>query len=331
MKLIEFSEGHLKGLTLPIEPKLILTGEKESLDKDMLSLSEYLAPDVKLELEKKDDSIYLIGWKKKPIKLIENTIYSILGIHFFIFTDGKRKPKLTKKYIKSYWGLAIGFLLLNVIMTSIILVMMQYQQNKRVGQYFDVIESGYIKQGKLYVFNEKVKEVLPQEWMEMTQVIEGHGFSKLANLNVEVISKNNKPIPFNVVDKGNYTEIVIDYPKKKLNIMKVFGGSGITFKVKDNIWLVDNVSKASGLLKSIGYSDEVSRLKTLNDDADIIEAGQFPYSIFVSSQGRSYIYDQQFRYWEGGVVPGIGRIESISKDSIIFKQNSKNKVYFIPK
>lgn len=331
MKLIEFSEGHLKGLTLPIEPKLILTGEKESLDKDILSLSEYLAPEIRLELEKKDESIYLIGWKKKPIKLIENTIYSILGIHFFIFTDGKRKPKLTKKYLKNHWGLAIGFLLLNIIITSVILTIMQYQQNKMVGQYFDMIDSGYIKQGKLYVFDEKLADILPQDWMEKTQIIVDDNFSKITNLNVEIVSKSNKKIPFKLVDKGDYTQITIDYPEKELNIMKVFGGSGITFKNKDNIWLVDNISKASRLLKSIGYGNEVSQLKTINDEADIIEAGQFPYSIFVSSQGRSYIYDQQFRYWEGGVVPGIGRIESISKDSIIFKQDSKDKIYFIPK
>ncbi|EKT64620.1 hypothetical protein [Providencia burhodogranariea] len=331
MKLIEFSEGHLKGLTLPIEPQLILTGKKDNLDKDMLSLSEYLAPDTQLSLQIKEEQVYLIGWKNKPVKLIENTVYAILGIHFFIFTEGKRKPKLTKSYFKRYWWLALGFILLNVVITTMILIMMQYQQNHKISQYFNIIDNGYIKQGKLYVFSERVKEILPQDWRINTQVIDNNGYSTLANLNVDVTSMNNQQIPFKLIDKNDHTQITIDYPEKALNIMKVFGGSGLTFKIKDNIWLVDDISKASRLLKSIGYDNEVSRLKMLNNNSDVIGAGQFPYSIFVSSQGRSYIYDQQFRYWEGGSVPGIGYIESISKDKIIFKQDDKNKVYFIPK
>ncbi|EKT60087.1 hypothetical protein [Providencia sneebia] len=325
MKLIEFIEGSLQGITLPIESKLILTSEEDNLGQNMLSLPGELSAGIVLEFQSQEKNIYLTVSNKKPIKLIENNIYSISGVKFFIFSEGNRKPKIKKNFLKKYSWMVIMFVLLNLAVTILSLMMIKSYQNNNTENYLNAIGNGYIKNGEIYIFDESIKNSLPADWLDNIKVINPDNYIILSHLNVDIKSKNNNEIPFEFVDKGEYSEILIDYPEKMINIMKSFGENGITFKYTDNLLLVDNVLRASQLLKSLGYYDEVSRLKLINDDAEIIDAQHFPYAIFFSSQGLSYVYDQQSRYWEGGIIPEIGRIDLIAKDKIIFTQANKKR------
>ncbi|KAA1195499.1 hypothetical protein [Photorhabdus heterorhabditis] len=330
MWLIEFTEGYLNGLTLPIEPRLLLTGEQEVTDNNTLSVPEYLSGNVNLVIKLEEKGLYLNGWKKRTIKLKENVIYSISGLRFFVFSQGNRNPKLKRFYFMRYGTLGLMTFLLSLFVLIVVLFLIQHQQEKNIGEYFNKVGSGYIKDGKLYVFDQKIKQQLPDGWQNQTKVIQSDNYPAAAHLNVGVVSNSSgKPLSYQLIDKENYTQIRVDFPEKEMLIMQLFGEYGITFVRKDDVWLVNDLAKASQLLKSKGYNSELSQLKSNYDDSQIIDAQDFPYSVFFSTQGGGYIYDQQVRYWEGSNVPGFGVIDSISEEKIIFKKDNKSKIYFI--
>ena len=64
MWLIEFVEGHLHGVTLPIEPKLVITGSKEGIDLETLYVPEALPTSVRWELFNDGNGIAIRGLKK---------------------------------------------------------------------------------------------------------------------------------------------------------------------------------------------------------------------------------------------------------------------------
>ncbi|EMA4781824.1 hypothetical protein U3C50_001538 [Providencia rettgeri] len=331
MKFIEFNDKYNKGVILPIEHNLIIAGGKGKLEKNALRMSECLADNVRLEFKCEGEKIYLLGWRKKPVKLKCNTIYSVFGMSFFVFTEGERKPKIKINIIKRYFIQMTLFVIFNLILTFFVFYLFKSQQSKSISDLLNNIGSGYIKQGMLYVSEQSIKEEIPFDWKENTQVIDKIGYRRITNLNINVVSKEGEKIPVELVDKGDYTQVIIDNSEIMLKVMKIFGENGITFKYKNDSWFVDDITKANQLLISSGLEEEMLRLKNMNNKADIIDSASFPYSVFFSSQGRSYIYDPLSRYWVGSLVDNIGRIESISKDKVIFKKGNETKIYYIPK
>ncbi|AWS50759.1 hypothetical protein [Providencia rettgeri] len=331
MKFIEFDDKYNKGLILPIEHDLIITGAKGKLEKNALRISECLADNVRLEFKFEGEKIYLLGWRKKPVKLKDNAIYSVFGISFFVFTEGERKPKIKTNIMKKYFTQITLFIVFNLILIFFVFYFFKIQQGKNVYDLLINVGNAYIKQGVLYVSEQSIKEEMPLDWKENTQVIDKVGHQRITNLNIDVVSKEGGKIPIELVDKGDYTQVIIDNSEIMLKVMKVFGENGITFKYKNDSWFVDDITKANWLLISSGLEEEMLRLKNMSNKADVIDSASFPYSVFFSSQGRSYIYDPLSRYWVGSFVDNIGRIESISKDKVIFKKGNKTKIYYIPK
>ena len=102
MWLIEFVDGHLNGVTFPLESSLILTGATETHDENVITIPEYLSADDHWEFIVGELSPVVIGVKKDniPLKLSQNKIYSIKGISFFIYQEGKRSPRFQQLRLK---------------------------------------------------------------------------------------------------------------------------------------------------------------------------------------------------------------------------------------
>ncbi|HHL2502316.1 TPA: hypothetical protein ACQ301_004449 [Yersinia enterocolitica] len=331
MWLIEFTEGHLRGLTLPIESSISLTGASKATDDNTLSVAEYLSADMTLVVAVEDRGIYLNGWKTKPVKLHENIIYSIYGLSFFVFTERNRNPKIKRFYLQRYALLGVIVFLFNISVLLCVLFFVQSYQESRIGEHFSKVGRGYMKDGKLYVFDQKIKSSLPSSWSHHTQVVSESSYSQIAHLNVEVFSHSGKPLLHQITEKEDHSRISVDFPEKEMRIMRLLGKHGIAFTRKDNIWKVNDLAKAGELLKSEGYISELSLLESAQDESQVIDSKSFPYSVFYSTQGGGYIYDERSSYWEGSNVPDLGVIDSISAERVVFKKERKKKVYFIHK
>ncbi|MBW5812550.1 MULTISPECIES: hypothetical protein [Yersinia] len=331
MWLIEFTEGHLSGLTLPIESTISLTGASKITGGNSLSVAEYLSADIALVITVEENGIYLNGWKAKPVKLHDNVIYSIYGLSFFVFTEGERDPKLKRFYFQCYGISATIVFLFSIAILLCILFFVQNYQEQRIGEYFSKVEHGYIKDGKLYVFDQKIKSNLPSSWSRNTKVVSDSSYSQIAHLNVEVFSHSGKPLLHQIIEKEDHSRISVDFPEKEMQIMRLFGEHGIAFTRKGDAWQVNDLAKAGQLLKSMRYTSELSLLESDQDESQVIDSQNFPYSVFHSTQGGGYIYDEKVSYWEGSNVPDLGVIDSISAERVVFKKERKKKIYFIHK
>lgn len=329
MWLMEFLDGENRGLILPIETEIYLKNDPESIDNNTLVLSDYSKVKINLEIKNINDAIYLIGLKKKErIKLKENKIYNIGSVRFFIYKEGRRNPKINLFYINRYASIAILFIFINITLLFVIFYFLQGAKNKYTLNYFESLDSAYIKNGKLYVFDELIYNNSPAD-LKNNVIMINNNYNKVENLSIDVITKNNNKLKYTVIDNDDYSKIVIDYPEKEMEIMKCFGEMGVAFKHINKTWIVNDIVIAKNALKKAGYPNEILKLDV--GDGKYIDKDNFPFAIFFSNQGESYIYDTQNRYWEGTVVPNLGVLESITNERIIFRKNSINYIYAIHK
>ena len=88
MWLIEFVDGHLNGVCLPLEQSFVLTGNKEARAENLLSVPEYFASTTELKFEVKDKKIHVVGLSRgnKVTTVNANRIYKFKGLSFFCFS-----------------------------------------------------------------------------------------------------------------------------------------------------------------------------------------------------------------------------------------------------
>lgn len=65
MWLLEFFSGCVKGVTLPIENKLVLVGREDAKEDNIIPLAEFLTPEERIELEEQSGKVQAVGLSKK--------------------------------------------------------------------------------------------------------------------------------------------------------------------------------------------------------------------------------------------------------------------------
>lgn len=333
MWLIEFVEGHLHGVTLPIEPKLIITGSNEGIDSETLYVPEALPTGVRWELFNDGNGIAIRGLKKgdKSKKLRAGRIYRLRGIAFFVYLQGKRQPQWMSYRTRKYRAIIILTLLLNIGLGIGIAMAYQANQDALMAERFTLLNGSYIKNGKLKVPNSAVFTALPPAWQVNADVVEGGAnFSHLSQPVVEVVSSYSKlPVSHKVIENTDRDQIQVETFEADNRIMAMLGEYGLSFnKVKDT-WFVSDSAKAAIVLRANGLQEIIPFILARNDNTQVIDSANFPYSIFYSSTSRGYLYDDKYRYWVGSDVPSIGVIQSISRDKVVFKDRDQTRVYFI--
>lgn len=332
MWLIEFMEGHLHGVMLPIGSKLTLCGQDDTKLPTIVPVPEYLQEHERWDIEQREGKIILSGLKPgKAITLIANRIYRFRGLVFFVYPTGKRNPKLNIYRFKQFKLLLILTLIANCLLAGSFFIFEGISQNKRIMDFLSQFEHAYIKNGQLYLSEPGDIKKLPQAWKSKISKIENRGDSlKVSQFNVELISSySGNILKGKVVTKPGRDQIVIDTNEHDIQIMKVLGASGIKFIKEDGCWVVSDQAKVENLLKEHGISTDSDKFKPQFSGAEkIISSDNFPYSIFYSSTSGHYIYNQNSRYWEGSYVPGFGVIESIAHDKITFKSKNEVSVFY---
>ncbi|WP_341663594.1 hypothetical protein [Vibrio sp.] len=332
MWLIEFVDGHLNGVCLPLEQSFVLTGNKEARAENLLSVPEYFSSTTELKFEVKDKKIHVVGLSRgnKVTTVNANRIYKFKGLSFFVFQEGSRRPALRRHRFRQYKPLVAFTFVLNVATAAALYLGVINHQQSQVANYLDVIGSGYIKDGELFAFNQNAVTSLPEFLQRNITLVESNDYLRVSRLDIDLISTyTGKPLVGRLISKADRDEIVIDTREQDIQIMALFGDYGLGFSKQDDYWLVSDRTKASQILKSAGLSSVIAQLKSRKDETQIITSSEFPYSIFYSTKSGGYIYDQQERYWEGSTVPRLGVIQSITRDKVVFKDGQKTRVYLI--
>ncbi|MYM60092.1 hypothetical protein GTG28_12735 [Vibrio sp. OCN044] len=332
MWLIEFVDGHLNGICLPFDDSFSLTGNKDAQAKDLLSVPEYFPSNTELNFEVKDKKVQVSGLSrgKKIKQLKENRIYRFRGLGFFVYQEGSRRPNLRRYRFRQYKPLIAFSLVINIAAAFALYLGFINYQHSQVAKYIDVIESGYIKDGELIVFDKSAVASLPEFLQKNIRLVESNDYFRTSRLDIDLVSEySGKSIAGRLVSKADRDEIVINTYERDNHIMALFGDYGLSFSKQDDYWLVSDRAKASQILKSAGLSSVIAQLKSRRDETQIITSSEFPYSIFYSTKSGGYIYDQQGRYWEGSTVPRLGVIQSITRDKVVFKDGQQTRVYLI--
>ncbi|MDL5026232.1 hypothetical protein QR676_03245 [Vibrio sp. TMPB1044] len=332
MWLIEFVDGHLHGVSLPLQTTFSLMGNKEVRRDNQLSVPEYLPSDTELVFKIEDQAWFVKGFRRgdKLKKLVANRVYSFKGLSFFLYQEGERSPKLRRFGFRQYQPVVAFTLLLNVALAATALAFFYNQQQTLIAGYLNMLGSGFIKDGKLNVFDEAALQALPDYWQDNLRLVESNQYLRLTQLDIELVSSlTGKSLESQLVSKASRDEVQVNTYEEENQIMLLFGEYGLTFsKVGDN-WFVSDRVKAEQLLKSAGLGSLTANLKTKLDQTEVISSREFPYSIFYSTTSGGYIYDQKGRYWEGSTVPSLGVIQSITRDKVVFKNTHKTRVYLI--
>lgn len=332
MWLIEFMEGHLHGVMLPIESTLTLSGRNDIELPTIVPVPEYLQEHECWDIELRAGKLILSGLKPdKVITLVANRIYRLRGLIFFVYPKGKRDPKLNKYRFKQYKLLLLVTLIANCLLTGSFFIYDGIRQDKKVKDYLRQIEHAYVKNGKLYVSERGNINNLPQAWQSLISKTENRSdYLKVSQFNVELVSSySGKNLRGKVVTESGRDQILIDTNEHDSEVMKVLGASGISFIKDDGFWVVSDQAKAEKLLKEHNISTESDKFKSqFSRTEKIIAPDDFPYSIFYSSISGHYIYNQNSRYWEGSKVPGFGVIESIAHDKVTFKNEHEISVFY---
>lgn len=334
MWLIEFITGHLQGVTLPLDRPLCLTGATESEQPDVLAIPEYWPKETKLLLEPDGEKLYAQGLHYKGIRklLVANHVYQHQGLAFFVYPQGLRAPRLRRYRLKQYYPLIVICLVLNTILTTGGIVWSQSHQTALIAKYWKQIDTGYIKGDRLYVFDPAVIDGLPQYLSENMTVIEQAEYLRTSQLLVEVVSSDTGlPVRSSITTKKGREQIRVKTGEVDNQVMALLGESGVSFVREGQNWRVSDTELASRVLKAHGLTDIVKRLTSRLDSHERIDTDAFPYAIFLSTQSVRYIYDASNRYWEGSLVPGLGVIQTITREKVVFKDGSKIRVYYIPK
>jgi hypothetical protein len=332
MWLIEFVEGHLHGVTLPIEPKLVITGSNEDLDSDTLYVPEALPAGIRWTFFNDGNSLVISGIKKgdKSKKLRAGHIYRLRGIAFFVYPQGKRNPQWMSFRTRKYRPVIMLTLLLNIGLGVGILMAYQAHQDALMAERFTQLNGSYIKHGKLKVPNAAAFAALPQAWQANADIVKGTNFQQLSQPVVEVVSSySKKPITNKVIENTDRDQIQVETFEADNRVMAVLGEYGLSFSKLNGTWLVSDSTKAVIVLRANGLQETIPFISARNDSTQVIDSANFPYSIFYSSTSRGYLYDDKYRYWVGSNVPRLGVIQSISRDKVVFKDSDQTRVYFI--
>lgn len=333
MWLIEFAEGHLTGVAMPIESIAFFVGSEDVKETNEIPLPEYLPPKARWEIDVRGPKAKLTGVKRsgKPKILIPNKIYRIKGLSFFIYQDGLRNPIVWKFRFKQYTPLLIFTIFIHLGIAVSALLLATKAEESKIYKTMSMINDGYIKGGELYITDANKLKSIPVNLRKITKIYSKGIYQQVSQLNVEVISKYYRnPIKVDIIKKSDRDVLVVDTHEKELKIMFLFGKEGIGFIKEGKYWLVSKKDKAIELFDENGLDGEVDNLKSLtNEDLDVINPDDFPYSIFYSTNSGRYLYDQNNRYWVGSEVPEFGVIESITRDEVVFVDGVKVRVYLI--
>lgn len=332
MWLIEFVDGHLKGVTLPLDASLEITGNKQQPNLEALVVPEMLPNDVTLSIEVNGVvPIMKTGGKMARVKrLIDNRVYRVKGLTFFVYKEGARRPRLKRFRLRQYSPLLGLSLLLNMVMTGSVIMALQSQQQLLFVDHLEQLGAGYLKEGKLYIYDSNALDGLPEDWQENIHILPSNDYLRASQLSLEIVSSSSgKPLDVTLVHQQGRDQIRVKTNEQDLKVMKLFGQYGLEFEKHGEDWLVSNRAIAVQLLKEANLNQVIERLKASENDDEIIDDKSFPYFIFYSSKAGSYIYDANERYWQGSEVPNLGVIMSISPHKIVFKEGIKTRVYLI--
>jgi len=209
---------------------------------------------------------------------------------------------------------------------------MAYQayQYTLMADRFTLLNGSYIKNGKLKALNSTVFAELPSAWQANADVVEGANFSHLSQPVVEVVSSYSKlPISHKVIENTDRDQIQVETFEADNRVMAVLGEYGLSFTKLNGTWLVSDSAKAVTVLRANGLQEMIPFIGARNDNTQVIDSANFRYSLFYSSTARGYLYDDKYRYWVGSDVPGIGVIQSITRDKVVFRNRDQTLVYFI--
>lgn len=332
MWLIEFVGGHLQGVTLPLDSSLEITGNKESLLPDALIVPESLPADMTLSIELKGAVPIIKGFNKSHNvkRLIANRVYRFKGLSFFLYKEGARQPCLKRYRFREYRFLIVSSLLFNIILTTLVFLLFQMQQQAAIVGYLQKLGSGYLKDGKLYVFEEQSLAGLPDSWLEHINVVSSDNYLQASQLTIELVSAySGQPLVGKLVQREGRDQIRVETNEIDHQVMALFGQYGLEFRKQGDDWLVSNRTIATRLLNEAGLNQVISRVKSREGEEEIIDDQDFHYSVFYSTTSGRYLYDSHDRYWEGSEVPLLGIIESISPNKIVFKEGLKTRIYLI--
>ncbi|MDE1265952.1 hypothetical protein [Vibrio aestuarianus] len=332
MWLIEFTEGHLNGVTIPIESRLILTGLKEPKQDNEIPLPEYLPATTRWEITVGEGKAVLLGANKsqKGIRLTPNRVYRFKGLNFFVYEQGKRNPKLQWFGFRQYRPLFAFMLMINLAVVAISLHFYGRLVESKLGNVIELIDSGYIYEGKLYIANEQTFKALPKSWQVISSFQDKGSYVPVSQFNIEIISAiSGKPLKAEIRSAQGRDQILIDTNEQELKIMKLLGEQGIQFLKADNSWLVSDLPKATKLLEINHLNAVLNPLKLMADKVEVIPPDKFNFSVFYSTKSESYIYDQQKKYWQGSSVPNFGIIDKITRDKVVFRDGQHTREYLI--
>ncbi|WP_404272977.1 hypothetical protein [Vibrio cholerae] len=332
MWLIEFVGGHLQGVTLPLDSSLEITGNKESLHPDALIVPESLPADMTLLIELNGAVPIIKGFNKSHSvkRLISNRVYRFKGLSFFLYKEGARQPCLKRYRFREYRLLIVSSLLFNIIVTTLVFLLFQMQQQAAIVGYLQKLGSGYLKDGKLYVFEEQSLVGLPDSWLEHINVVSSGNYLQASQLTLELVSAySGQPLVGKLVQREGRDQIRIETNEIDHQVMALFGQYGLEFRKQGDDWFVSNRTSATRLLNEAGLNQIISRVKSREGEEEIIDDQDFHYSVFYSTTSGRYLYDAHDRYWEGSKVPLLGIIESISPNKIVFKEGLKTRIYLI--
>ncbi|CAH8190225.1 hypothetical protein MCT03_06895 [Vibrio aestuarianus] len=332
MWLIEFTEGHLNGVTIPIESRLILTGLKEPKQDNEIPLPEYLPATTRWEITVGEGKAVLLGANKsqKGIRLTPNRVYRFKGLNFFVYEQGKRNPKLQWFGFRQYRPLFAFMLMINLVVVAISIHFYGRLVESKLGNVIELIGSGYIYEGQLYVANEQTLKALPKSWQMISHFQDKGNYVPVSQFNIEVISAlSGKPVKVEVRAAQGRDQILIETNEQELKIMKILGEQGIKFLKTGDSWLVSNLAKATELLEQHQLNVLLIALKSTTDNVEIIPPDKFNFSVFYSTKSKSYIYDKQKKYWQGSSVPNFGIIDKITRDKVVFHDGQHTREYLI--
>lgn len=332
MWLVEFIDGHLHGVILPVEPKLVITGSNKDIDAETLYVPEILPVSTRWEFCNDKNIICIRGTRKNDRlkKLKSGRIYRLRGIAFFVYQEGKRKPQWLSYLARKYQALIMLTLLLNAGLGLGMWMVYQANQYTQIAEHLTQLNGSYVKNGKLKVPNSASFLLLPEALQANAEIVEANNLQILSQPVVELVSSDSKqPVSYKVINKVDRDQIQVETFETDNRVMAVLGEYGLSFNKINDTWFVNDNAKAAIVLRANGLQDIIPSVSVRNDSTQVIDNANFPYSIFYSSTSRGYIYDDKYRYWVGSNVPLLGVIQSISRNKVIFKDRNQTRVYFI--
>ncbi|WP_119828776.1 hypothetical protein [Vibrio cholerae] len=332
MILIEFINGALNGIILPIENRLKVTGSTVVDSDNVLSVPELLPYSKSLDFHINDGCAFISFDDTNENQAITfNRIYEFSGLCFFIYNEGERAPNYFRHNLARYLPYSIC-LALTIIIISILVntVIFRYEQSA-INSFLSSLNGSYIKNGKIYLYEIDNTDFLklPDNIRNNIILLENNDHLRLSNLSVQVVSQESgKVLSAKVVYGKENDKIRVKDNELDLKVMSLLGSKGIQFEKKADIWLISDKKTATSLLSDSGLLYLSNKLVQISSE-ETITSDDFLYSIFYSSEVESYIYQGNQRYWVGSYVPSLGTILSIENDKVVFMDNSVKKTFLI--